>query len=85
MVSKVLPCYSICSFLKLSNIPLGLPRCLSGKEYTCHAGDAGLIPDLGRSPEGEHGNPLQYSCQENPMDRGTWRAIVRGSQRIRHY
>ena len=38
--------------------------------------DAGLIPGLGRSPGGEHGNPLQYSCLENPMDRGARRATV---------
>ena len=38
--------------------------------------DAGSIPGLGRSPVGEHGNPLQYSCLENPMDRGAWRATV---------
>ena len=49
-----------------------------------NAADAGSVPDLGRSSEGEYGNPLQYSCQENPMDRGTWRAIVHGSQRIGH-
>ena len=38
--------------------------------------DAGLIPGSGRSPGGGHGNPLQYSCLENPMDRGTWWAAV---------
>ena len=38
--------------------------------------DTGLIPGLGRSPEGEHGNPLQYSWLENPMDRGAWWATV---------
>ena len=38
--------------------------------------DAGSIPGLGRSPGGEHGNPLQYSCLENPVDRGAWRATV---------
>ena len=38
--------------------------------------DVGLVSGLGRSPGGEHGNPLQYSCLENPMDRGAWRAIV---------
>ena len=38
--------------------------------------DAGLIPGLGRSPGGGHGNPLQYFCLENPMDRGTWQATV---------
>ena len=40
--------------------------------------DTGLIPGLGRSPGGGHGNPLQYSCLENPMDRGAWRATVHG-------
>ena len=40
--------------------------------------DAGLIPGLGRSPGGGHDNPLQYSCLENPMDRGAWQAIVYG-------
>ena len=38
----------------------------------------GSIPGLGRSPREGHGNPLQYSCLENPMDRGTWRATVYG-------
>ena len=38
--------------------------------------DAGSIPGLGRSPGGGHGNPLQYSCLENPMDRGAWWATV---------
>ena len=45
------------------------------------AGDLGCIPGLGRSPGGGHGNPLQYSCLENPMDRGAWRATV---QRVGH-
>ena len=52
---------------------MGLTQWLSGKESTCNAGDAGdegLIPGLGGSPGGEHGIPLQYSCLENPMDRG---------------
>ena len=48
------------------------------KEFTCNAGDVRLIPGLGRSPEGRHGSPLQYSCLENPMDRGAWEAIVHG-------
>ena len=47
-----------------------------GKESTCSAGDAGLIPELGRFPRGGHGNPLQYSCLENPMDRGAWQATI---------
>ena len=41
------------------------------------AGDTGLIPGLGRSPGGGNGNPFQYSCLENPKDRGAWQAIVR--------
>ena len=40
--------------------------------------DLGLVPGSGRSPEGEHGDPLQYSCLENPVDRGAWRAVVHG-------
>ena len=40
--------------------------------------DSCLIPRMGRSPGGGHGNPLQYSCLENPMDRGVWQAIVHG-------
>ena len=43
-----------------------------GKESACNAGDAGLIPGSGRSLEGGHGKPLQYSCLENTMDRGAW-------------
>ena len=42
------------------------------------SGDAGLIPGLGRSPGGGNGNLLQYSCQENPVDRGAWQATVHG-------
>ena len=51
------------------------------KNPPANAGDPGeavSIPGLGRSPGGGHGNPLQYSCLENPMDRGAWRAAVRG-------
>ena len=54
----------------------GLPRWLSGKESACSAGDPGLIPGSRRSPGGGYGNPLQYSCLENPIDRGAWRATV---------
>ena len=45
--------------------------------------DTGSIPELGRSPGGGNGNPLQCSCLENPMDRGAWQATV-GSQRVLH-
>ena len=41
------------------------------------AGDAGLISGLGRSPGGGHGNPLQYSCLENPMERKAWQTVAR--------
>ena len=47
-----------------------------GNESTYNAGDASWIPGLERSPGEGHGNPLQYSCLENPMDRGTWWVIV---------
>ena len=45
------------------------------KKFTCNAGDMGSIPGSGRSAEGGHGNPLQFSCLENHTDRGAWRAI----------
>ena len=47
-------------------------------EVLCHAGDVGSIPGLGRSPGEGNGNPLKYSCQENPMDEGAWWAMVHG-------
>ena len=49
-----------------------------GKESACNSEDPGSIPVLGRSPGKGNSNPLQYSCQGNPMDRGVWRAIVLG-------
>ena len=49
---------------------------LGVKKSAANAGDASLIPGSGRSPGGRHGNPLQYSCLENPMDRGSWWATV---------
>ena len=52
---------------------------LAVKNLPAHAGDVrdvGSIPGLGRAPEGGHGNPLQYSCLQYPMDRGAWRATV---------
>ena len=49
-----------------------------GRGSAHNGGDLGLIPGLGRSPGGGHGNPLQYSCLENPMDRGAWQATVHG-------
>ena len=49
-----------------------------GKESACNVGDLGLIPGLGRSPGEGKGHPLQYSCLQNPMDRGGWQATVHG-------
>ena len=60
----------------------GLPQWLSSKESTCNTEDSGevsSIPGSGRSPGGEHGNPFQYSCLENPMDRGVWQSTVHGA------
>ena len=58
-----------------------LPQWLSGKQSTCNTGDkgdTGSIPGLGRSPRQGNGNPLQYSCLKNPMDRKAWWATVYG-------
>ena len=59
---------------------MGLPWWFSGKESACNAGfcNGGLISTSGRSPGEGNGNPLQYSCQDNLMDRGAWRAMVHG-------
>jgi len=51
---------------------MGFPGDPDGKESTCNVGDLGLISGLGRSPGKWHGNPLQYSCLENSMDRRAW-------------
>ena len=62
-------------------LPLWLPQWLSHQASTCNAGDTGdmgSIPELTRSPRGGSGNPLQYSCLGNSMDRGAWRARVHG-------
>ena len=60
-------CVCVCTMHKL-------PWWLSGKESTGDTGDSGLIPGSGRSPGEENGNPFQYCCLENPMDRGAWQA-----------
>ena len=56
----------------------GPPCCRSSKESACNAEDVSLIPGWGRSPGEGSGNPLQYSCLKNPMDRGAWRATAHG-------
>ena len=54
------------------------------KESACNAGDPGSIPGWERPPGEGNGNPLQYSCLENPMDRGAWQARVYGVTRVGH-
>jgi len=58
--------------------PKGLPCSSNGKESACNTGDPGSIPGSGRSSGEGNGSPLQYSCLENPMDRGAWQATVCG-------
>ena len=72
--------------LLFHNVSCKASQWLRGKESTCNAGDAGdidLIPGSGGSPEGGHGNLLQYSYLGNCMDRETWQAVVHGAFRVR--
>ena len=78
------------SYLWLSSI-LCVYVCVSGKvdgsvvkNPPAKAGDASLIPESGRSPGEGNGNPVWYSCLENSMDRGAWRATVHGVTRVKH-
>ena len=56
---------------------------ISGKESVCNAGYPDSVPESGRSPVEGNGYPLQYSCLENPMDRGDWEATVLGIAKSR--
>ena len=56
----------------------GLPRWPCDEEFTCNARNTGSLPVSGRSPGEANGNPLQYSCLGNPMDRAAWRSTVLG-------
>ena len=60
------------------NMKLSIPGSSAGKESSFSAGDPGSIPGSGRSPGERNGNPLQYSCLENPRDGGDWLATVHG-------
>ena len=73
----------IVKFMKLYMTPRA-SWWISSKESACNAGDVGSIPGLGRSSGEGNGNPLQYSCLENPMDRGAQWATVHGVTRVRH-
>ena len=58
------------------------PEGSDSKESACNAGDKGLIPGSGRSFGERNGDPLQYYCLGNPMDRGAWQAAVHGLQKL---
>ena len=70
--------------LCLAKINKGLPYSSSGKESVCNAGNQGSRLGSGRSPGAGNGNPLQYSCLENSMDREAWRVQSMGLQRVGH-
>ena len=65
-----------CFYFK--NFYFGFPGVSDSKKSSCSAGDPGSIPGSGTSPGEGNGNPLQYSCLENPMDRGSWQATDYG-------
>ena len=65
-------------------VGLGFPLGSEGKESACNAGDLGSIPGSERYPGEGYGSPLQYSCLENPTERGTWPAIVHGVEKSLH-
>ena len=69
-----------CKRMKLEHFltPQSFPGSSDGKASACNVGDPGLIPGLGRSPREGNGNPLQYSCLENPTDGGDWLVTVHG-------
>ena len=66
------------TLINTQSVELTFPGGSDGKESACDAGDPGSIAGSGRSPGEGNSNPLQYPCLENPMDRGTWRAVVHG-------
>ena len=66
------------------NMVGGFAHSSIGKESACNAVDLDSIPGSGRSPGERNGNPLQYSCLENPIDRGDWQTTVHGVTRVGH-
>ena len=88
-----LRCYAVYTgirqFIRRGEQPRGVsrgsPRSSDGKQSTCNVGDPGSILGSGRSPGGRHGNPLQYSCLENPVDIGAWQGYSpRGHARVEY-
>ena len=95
MLPFIGPCFSLNFFFYLTIVDFfffltivdfyrGFPHSSVGKESACSAGDLGLIPGWERSSGEGNGNPLQYSCLENPIDRGAWQATVHGIARVGH-
>ena len=70
--------FKVLNELTLSKGDKGFPDGSDSKESACNAGDLGSIPGWGRSPEEGNGYVVQYSCLDNPMDRGAWWATVHG-------
>ena len=75
-------CFLVQLFITI--IYQGFPGSSDGKESAFNTGDSGSVPGSGRSPGEGNGNPLQYSCLENPMDRGAWRVWSMGLQKVRY-
>ena len=78
LVLNNLTLYFLIHFDKYYLLLLGFPGGSVSKESACNVGDLRLIPGLGRSPGGGHGNPLQRFAWRSPMDRGAWRDTVHG-------
>jgi len=74
----ILTFHSFSTIIILSNVWRGFPGGSDGKESACNVGDPSSNPGLGRSPGEGNGNPLQYSCLENPKDKEAWQATVHG-------
>ena len=72
-------CFFVFKFFSMHVLLIvGFPGGSDDNESACNVGEPGSIPGLGRSPGEVNGNPLQYSCLENPMDRGAWQSTVHG-------
>ena len=70
--------YTRLGIKQITNENLGFPGGSVDQEFPCNVGDLDWIPGLERNPGGGHGNPLQYSCLENPHGQGAWGAAVGG-------
>ena len=76
---KLFPCLAIMNSANVNTaVCVSVPGGSQAKNLPASAGDAGLLPGLGRFPGERNGNSLQYSCLQNPMDRGTWCATIHG-------